>query len=101
VFFKTTEKTAIALSAGAIALFALPAFWLAYPFWHRLRHTAWQSRRKHIDAGRSFAGTCNPPAAEHETETETSHLFEMTGSRYRNGRYRHSLIPRHYNGGNL
>jgi hypothetical protein len=39
VFFKTTEETAIALSAGVIALFALPAFWRAYPFWHRLRHT--------------------------------------------------------------
>jgi hypothetical protein len=31
------------------------------------------------------------PAAEHETGTETSHSFEMTASRYRNGRYRCSL----------
>jgi hypothetical protein len=40
VFFKTTEDTVIALSAGAIALLALLAFWLAYPFWHRVRHAA-------------------------------------------------------------
>lgn len=40
VFFKTTGDTAIALSAGAIALFALLAFWLAYPLWHRVRQAA-------------------------------------------------------------
>jgi hypothetical protein len=40
VFFKTTGSTAIALSAGAIALFALLAFWLAYPLWHRTRYSA-------------------------------------------------------------
>jgi len=47
--------TAIALSAGAIAL---RAFWLAYPFWRRVRHAAW--RRRHCqrdDAKSSFAGT--------------------------------------------
>jgi hypothetical protein len=37
VFFKTTENTVIALSAGAIALVALLAFWLIYPIWHRAR----------------------------------------------------------------
>jgi hypothetical protein len=37
VFFKTTDDTVIALSAGAIALVALLAFWLAYPIWHRAR----------------------------------------------------------------
>ena len=31
VFFRTTGDTIIALSAGAIALLALLAFWLAYP----------------------------------------------------------------------
>jgi uncharacterized protein DUF6328 len=40
VFFKTTGDTVIALSAGAIALFALLAFWLAYPLWHRVRQAA-------------------------------------------------------------
>jgi Family of unknown function (DUF6328) len=37
VFFKTTENTITALSAGAIALVALLAFWLVYPIWHRAR----------------------------------------------------------------
>lgn len=37
VFFKTTDDTMTALSAGAIALTALLAFWLAYPIWHRAR----------------------------------------------------------------
>jgi hypothetical protein len=37
VFFKTTESTSVALSAGATALIALLGFWLAYPVWHRLR----------------------------------------------------------------
>jgi Family of unknown function (DUF6328) len=37
VFFKTTESTGVALSAGAAALVALLGFWLAYPIWHRLR----------------------------------------------------------------
>jgi hypothetical protein len=40
VFFKTTESTAVALGAGAAALFALLGFWLAYPLWHRLRYAA-------------------------------------------------------------
>src|SRR5215217_1340268 len=40
VFFKTTESTAVALGAGAIALLALLAFWLAYPLWRRTRHAA-------------------------------------------------------------
>jgi hypothetical protein len=37
VFFKTTESTGVALGAGAAALLALLAFWLAYPLWHRVR----------------------------------------------------------------
>jgi hypothetical protein len=37
VFFKTTNNTVIALSAGAIALVALLAFWLVYPIWRRAR----------------------------------------------------------------
>jgi hypothetical protein len=40
VFFKTTESTAVALGAGAAALFALLGFWLAYPLWYRVRHAA-------------------------------------------------------------
>jgi len=40
VFFRTTGDTIIALSAGAIALLALLAFWLAYPLWRRIRHAA-------------------------------------------------------------
>ena len=37
VFFKTTDDTVIALSAGAIAVIALLTFWLIYPLWHRAR----------------------------------------------------------------
>jgi hypothetical protein len=37
VFFKTTESTSVALSAGVAALIALLGFWLAYPLWHRIR----------------------------------------------------------------
>jgi Family of unknown function (DUF6328) len=40
VFYKTTGNTVIALSAGAISLFSLLAFWLAYPIWHRARYSA-------------------------------------------------------------
>ena len=40
VFFKTTESTAVALGAGAAALFALLGFWLAYPLWRRVRHAS-------------------------------------------------------------
>jgi hypothetical protein len=40
VFCRTTGDTIIALSAGAIALLALLAFWLAYPLWRRIRHAA-------------------------------------------------------------
>jgi hypothetical protein len=40
VFFKTTESTSVALSAGAAALLALLGFWLAYPLWHRVRQPA-------------------------------------------------------------
>jgi hypothetical protein len=37
VFFKTTDDTVTALSAGAIAVIALLTFWLIYPLWHRAR----------------------------------------------------------------
>lgn len=37
VFFKTTDDTAIALGAGALALVSLLAFWLVYPIWLRAR----------------------------------------------------------------
>ena len=40
VFFKTTGNTGVALSAGAVALLALLAFWLVYPLWHRARYPA-------------------------------------------------------------
>jgi hypothetical protein len=40
VFFKTTGDTIMALGAGAIALLALLAFWLAYQLWRRAQHAA-------------------------------------------------------------
>jgi len=42
VFFKATESTGAAWAAGATALVALLAFWLAYPAWRRnylIRHS--------------------------------------------------------------
>jgi hypothetical protein len=37
VFFKTTDDTFVALSAGVLALVSLLAFWLVYPIWLRAR----------------------------------------------------------------
>jgi hypothetical protein len=103
VFFKTTGDTAIALSARAIALFALLAFWLA-PIHSGI---AFARRRDEAAAAKALTQehqthkTRQPPLRRNmKTGTETSHSFEWPHHDIGTVAIAVRWPLHHYNGGN-